>query len=183
MHRHRDQLEEMVAERTRQLSAFLDMTILASEVHTLPEVVDLALNRIIELCKCQGLALHLLNDDQPGLTLLTQRGLSATQQEQLKIIPLEPPLSHWLSQRQEPLLAIGPDNTAHLPVSLQLGGFQVYLGTQLWVREQILGILSYYRFTEQSFSVDEISLLVALAEQLAIIIAIFIAFICRSFLN
>ena len=171
LHRHRDQLEEMVAERTRQLSAFLDMTILASEVHTLPEVVDLALNRIIELCQCRGLALHLLNDDQPGLTLLTQRGLSATQQEQLKIIPLEPPLSHWLSQRQEPLLAIGPDKAAHLlPVSLQLDGFQVYMGAQLRARESILGILSYYRFTEQSFSVDEISLLVALAEQLAIII-------------
>lgn len=167
---HRQRLEDVVAERTRQLSAFLDVTMLVSEAHTLPEVADVALGRIMEFCHCQALALHLLDEEQSTLNLLTQRGLSVAQQEQLQTIPLTPALADWLSQRQEPLLALEPDNAVHLPPPLRLAGFQVYMGAQLRTKARILGVLSHYRRAEQAFSMDEISPLVALTEQLGIVI-------------
>jgi len=170
LRQHRDRLEELVAERTGQLSAFLDMTMLVSEARILSQVVDVAVDRIMEFCQCQALVLHLLDDDHTTLNLLTQRGLTLAQQEHFQTIPLKVPLSDWLLQRQEPLLALGPDKAAVLPVVLQLDDCKAYIGVQLRAGEQILGMLSYYRFSEETFSVDEVSLLVALAEQLSIII-------------
>lgn len=170
LRRHRDHLEELVAERTGQLSAFLDMTMLVSEARTLPQVVDVAVDRIMEFSHCQALVLHLLDDDHTTLNLLAQRGVTQAQQGQLQTIPLEAPLSNWLLQRQEPLLALEPDKAAFLPVVLQLDNCHAYIGVQLRAGEQVLGMLGYYRFTQETFSVDEVSLLVALAEQLGIII-------------
>jgi signal transduction histidine kinase len=170
LRRHRDHLEESLAERTGQLSTFFDMTMLVSEARTLPQVVDVAVNRIMEFCQCQALVLHLMDDDHTTLNLLTQRGLTLAQQEQFQTIPLEMPLSDWLLQRQEPLLALEPDKVAFLPMFLRLDGCQAYIGVQLRAAERILGMLTYYRFTKETFSVDEVSLLVALAEQLGVII-------------
>jgi PAS domain S-box-containing protein len=170
LRQYHDRLEELVAERTGQLSAFLDMTMLVSEARTLPQVVDVAIDRIMEFCRCQTLILHLLDDDCTTLNLLTQRGLTLTQQEHFQTISLEVPLSDWLLQRQEPLLVLEPDKFVFLPVVLQLDDCKAYIGVQLRAGEKVLGMLSYYRFTEETFSVDEVSLLVALAEQLSIII-------------
>jgi PAS domain-containing protein len=99
LRQHRDQLEELVAKRTDQLSAFLDLTMLASEARTLSQVVDVAVDRIMESSRCQALVLHLLDDDYTTLNLLTQRGLTLAQLEQLQTMPLEAPLSDWLLQR------------------------------------------------------------------------------------
>ena len=170
LRQHRDHLEESLAERTGQLSAFFEMTMLVSEARTLPQVVDVVVNRIMEFCQCQALVLHLMDDDHTTLNLLTQRGLTLAQQEQFQTIPLEMPLSDWLLQRQEPLLALEPDKVTFLPMFLRLDGCQAYIGVQLRAGERILGMLTYYRFTKETFSVDEVSLLVALAEQLGVII-------------
>ena len=170
LRQYHDRLEELVAERTGQLSAFLDMTMLVSEARTLQQVVDVAADRIMEFCQCQTLVLHLLDDDCTTLNLLTQRGLTLAQQEHFQTISLEVPLSDWLLQQQEPLLVLEPDKIVFLPVVLQLDDCKAYTGVQLRAGEKVLGMLSYYRFTEETFSVDEISLLVALAEQLSIII-------------
>ncbi len=170
LRQHRDQLEELVAERTDQLSAFLDLTMLASEARTLSQVVDVAVDRIMESSHCQALVLHLLDDDYTTLNLLTQRGLTLAQLEQLQTMPLEAPLSDWLLQRQEPLLALESDKAAFLPVLLQIDNLWAYIGVQLRAGERILGMFSYYRLTPKPFSVDEVSLLVALAEQLGIVI-------------
>ena len=167
---HRDQLEAAVIERTRQLNAFLDLIMLVSEAGTLPAIIEIALNRIMEFCQCQAVALHLFDNDQTTLTLSTQRGLTTAQQEQLETITLESPLSDWFLQHREPLLAAAPDNAAHLPPSLWLESFQVYMGAHLRTGQSVLGMLSYYCRSEQTFSLDKISLLSALAEQLAFIV-------------
>ncbi len=164
-----DTLEQRVADRTRELTTFLDLTMLVSENRALPDILALALDRILEASQCQAVCLHLLTEDQTCLDLSAQRGLSAAQQQQLGCLPLETELSGWLADPDAPALDLALPG-GRLPSVLRLDGFRSYLGTQLQAREKVQGILSYYRTADRSFSLDEISLLAALAEQLGIVI-------------
>ena len=164
------QLEQRVADRTRELTTFLDLTMLVAEARSLPDILATALDRIIEASQCQAVCLHLPGqEDQSCLELVAQRGLSAEQQQQLQCLPLEGPLADWLARHHEPVLDLNLAATP-LPASLRLEGFHGYLGAQLRLREQLQGVLSYFRQTGPHFSLEEISLLAALAEQLGIVI-------------
>ena len=170
LRQHRDDLEEQVARRTHELAGFIDLSMLITEPGPLTDVLKVALARIIELEKCQAVALHLVTEEQEALSLMAQRGLSLAQQEQLQQLPLTPTLSDWLGQHQEAVPAIDPAGTARLSPQLWLDGFQVYLGVQIRAREQVQGILSYYQVNAKPFSMNEILLLAALGEILGIII-------------
>ncbi|MCB0167954.1 MAG: PAS domain S-box protein [Anaerolineae bacterium] len=170
LRQHRDELEERVAERTHELASFIDLSMLFAESGSLNDVLEVALNRIYGLEKCQAVALHLATDDQADLTLMAQYGLSSAQQQQLQPLPLEPALSNWLAHRQEALLALDSPTTTRLSPHVWLEGFSVYLGVQVRARDHIQGILSYYRVNAKPFSMNEILLLAALGENLGIII-------------
>jgi signal transduction histidine kinase len=57
-----------------------------------------------------------------------------------------------------------------LPPVFQLAEFNTYLGVQISVGPQIEGILSCYRFTNRGFSLDDIALVMALGEQIGMVI-------------
>lgn len=164
-----DALEQRVADRTRELTTFLDLTMLVSEAQTLTDILEAAIDRVLEVGQCQAVCLHLPNEDQSGLELAVQRGLSREQQQHLHRLSLASPLGDWLDQPHEPVLNFIPATTP-LSAVLHLDGFHSYLGAQLRVKGQGRGLLSYYRQTGSNFSLDEISLLAALAEQLGIVI-------------
>ncbi len=164
-----DTLEQRVADRTRELTTFLDLTMLVSENRSLPDILDVALDRILEASQCQAVCLQLLAEDQTCLELTAQRGLSAVQRQQLGCLPLNGALTGWLAQRHEPVLDLALPG-GRLPAALRLDGFPAYVGAQLRARERVQGLLSYYRTAERPFSLEEISLLGALAEQLGIAI-------------
>ena len=54
----RASLEQRVADRTRELTTFLDLTMLVSEARSLPAILATALDRIIEASQCQGFGYH-----------------------------------------------------------------------------------------------------------------------------
>ena len=167
---HNVRLEEVVAERTQELTSFLDLTMLISDNRTLNEVLDGALDRIIDYGKCQAVCIHLITDNQAHLALFAVRGFSQAQQDQLQELPLDPDLSVWFADRSKPDISLDLSTASSPFASLWLEDFQYFLGVQLVTRGQTLGLLSYYREENQAFSLDDISLLTALADQLRIII-------------
>jgi nitrate/nitrite-specific signal transduction histidine kinase len=96
--------------------------------------------------------------------------LSVEQQQQLECLPLEGPLADWLAQHYEPVLDLNLAVTPSLPVSLRLDGFQAYLGAPLQHQGRLQGVLSYFWQSNPHFSLEEISLLAALADQLGIVV-------------
>jgi PAS domain S-box-containing protein len=161
-------LEQRAIDRTRELAAFYDMTMLAGEVENLSDILEPTLEHIMMLAHCQAVSIHELSADGTSLHLVAQQGL-----EQEKGVQVEMPLdglSKWFESLNEPIIENRLAESKRLPATLRLEGYEVYLGAQLRAQGKALGILSCYRQIDRPYSLNTTALVVALAEQLGIII-------------
>jgi signal transduction histidine kinase len=165
-----DVLEQRVADRTRELSAFSDLTMLAVGNDDLSEVLQPALRRILEAGKCEALALHQLSPDQRSLQLIAHLYLPESKLLELQEIPLSREFSARIQQVDTPFVTGTLAVNADLPVAFQIPHFQSYLGCPLTVDGKSLGWLSCYRATATEFGMNEASFLVALARQVSVVI-------------
>ncbi|NIV30924.1 MAG: hypothetical protein GWN58_15960, partial [Anaerolineae bacterium] len=75
-----------------------------------------------------------------------------------------------IEELDTPLVSTDLASLAQLPPQLRLEGFQSYLGVPLRAGGHSHGWVSYYRASARGFGLDESSLLVALAEQVGVIV-------------
>lgn len=162
-------LEQRVADRTQELTTLFDIIILAGEAGSLPEVLEPAVQHIAKLDYCQAICIHLLSPEEDTLTLLAQRGVPEPHLTQLSAIRIAARLRQLLKRsKQELLVGRLPDLAVTLPDELKLPQFQFYFGSQLRTQGKAIGLLSAYRVGDVGFSLSQISLLDALAEQLGL---------------
>jgi signal transduction histidine kinase/tetratricopeptide (TPR) repeat protein len=161
-------LEERVSARTQELALFFDMTMLASQSRDMRDILQPGLARILEIGRCQAACIHVLTEDQASLRLVAQQGVPDVCLGQLETLQPQERFADWLARPNDPILV--PDLSAgrRAPVEVCRAGFQAYLGTQLRVRGQPVGVLSCYWDSRRHFSTDEVSLLVAIAQQLGV---------------
>lgn len=166
----RDELEERVTDRTRELSTFTELTILPGEYDELADILQPALSRIMALGVCQALGVHLLTEDRQALELVAQRELTQPAASHLEFIPLPPALADRIRQGGAGSVANGRlDHTTLLP-ELAVPQYPSYLSCYLVAGGHANGLLSYYRQADEAFTRSEISLLEALARQIGIIV-------------
>ena len=165
-------LEQRVAARTEELTAFLDLILLAGQAVNLTDIVEQALTRIIEVTRSQAICVHLLDAEGVTLWLADQQGLSAHHRARVQSVKLHPSFQHWLQQPNDPLVSSALSTTRRLPPPFRLRGFKSYLGAQMRVGPRVSGLLSYFRFTDEGFGVDEVALGTALAEQMGLVLEI-----------
>jgi PAS domain S-box-containing protein len=156
-------LDQRVAARTRELSTFFDLTTLAIGAQDLSEMLDSVPGRVLELGSCDAICIHLLDAERTTLTLAAQGNLPPEMRRRLQSIALDSGFLRRLEQRGEPLVITDPARTTPLPSQLRLEGFSSYMGVPL-----SSGWVSYYRTSSRGFSLDESSLLLALAEQVGV---------------
>ena len=165
-----EELEERVSDRTRELSAFTDLTMLAGDYEDMSDLLQPALNRIMEVGLCQALCVHLLAEDGQSLALVAQRNLPETAMMRLDDVPIAAPFAGRLRQVDDPLLAGEGIGRSELPPAFAITHYPNYLGSPIVAGSQSLGWLSCYRRDGDDFQMGEISLLVALARQMGIIV-------------
>lgn len=165
-----DVLEQRVADRTRELSAFSDLTMLSSGENGLSNTLQLALDRILEVGRCQALCLHLLAEDNLALHLAAYRNIPESAVVTLQKISLTSPFAARMQQLDRPLISNNLPEEPGLPPELIIPGFNTYLGSPLSTGERTHGWLSCYQEDSAGFGVSEASLLVALARQLGVIV-------------
>ncbi len=163
-------LERRIAERTDELATFFDLTLLAGQSGDLGDVLDQALPRILEVTRSQALCIHLLDAQRTTLRLVGQQNLTGAAQPPLQAVQLTRDLRRWMQQPSAPLITTDLLTSA-LPPALRLPGFQTYLGAQIKISGHIEGLLSCYRLTDQGYGVDEVALVMALAEQFGMMLA------------
>jgi signal transduction histidine kinase len=163
-------LEQRVADRTRELSAFSDLTMLSSSENDLSDRLQPAIDRILEAGRCQALCLHLLGEDGQTLHLAAYRYLPETAAQAVQTIVLTPSFATRIQQVDKPIISDNLPEQPGLPGELKIGQFRSYLGSPLGAGEQSHGWLSCYREDSAGFGVSEASLLVALARQLGVIV-------------
>lgn len=162
-------LEQRVADRSRELAALYDMTILFTEAQSLEETLEPALRNIRSSVDASGIAIHILSADRSQLHLAAH--LSLSDWEGMQRVEVTTDFGDWLQGADAPLMLV--DNaTAYpfLPQALLLPAYPTYFGVALRVRKVVIGMLSVYREQQRPFSVQRVSLLITMAEQLGIII-------------
>lgn len=158
-------LEEKVAERTRELSAFFDMAMLSGEAQELTDILQPALVKIIEVSASEAAFIHLYDEDKPALRLVTQRGLPKEYQAQLQTIQIDEKMRAWMSSISDDPWSSGSEA---LSPAFILPTFQS--STQIWLRARgkIIGLISCYRLSEYSYTSYQIFFLNAVSEQIGL---------------
>jgi PAS domain S-box-containing protein len=156
-------MDERIAARTRELSTFFDLTTLAIDAEDLKDMLAPVPGRILELGSCDAMCIHLLDEERTTLTLVAQGNLAPRMREQVQAIALDSEFRQRIEKHSGPLLVKAASRASVLPDQLRLDEFPSYFGVPL-----SSGWVSYHRASNQGFSLDETSLLLALAEQVGV---------------
>jgi signal transduction histidine kinase len=165
-----DSLEQRLAERTEELAAFFDLTVLSSREVEISEVIEQVLPRMVEVTRSRAVCIHRLDEEGETLQLAGEQNLPPDLLGALLEVEISPAFRSWLAQPNDPLVSTEMAESTGLPHALQLPGYASYLCAQVRAGAQALGILSCYRYTARGFSVDEVALITALAEQVGLLL-------------
>jgi signal transduction histidine kinase len=167
-----DSLEQRVAARTEELAAIFDLIPLAGQASDLDDLFAQVLLRIMEVTHSRALCLHLLNAERTSLHLAGHYNLAVGAQRAVQEVNLAGDLQRWLQQANDPLIVTGDAAMVQGPAALAIEGFRTYLGAQVRMSGRTEGVLSCYRATARGYSIDEIALVTALAEQIGTLLEI-----------
>jgi hypothetical protein len=141
-------LEQRIAARTRELSTFFDLIVLASRATNLTDVLQQAIPRILEITRSRIICLHLFDNDRASLILAAQQNLPVDAHRLLQTVELTPAFQRWLQQPNDPLVTTTLSNMTILPPVFRLPASQTYLGAQIRIGNRIEGgidMLSLHR--------------------------------------
>jgi signal transduction histidine kinase len=159
------ELEQRVAARTRELSALYDMTAVASESLEQGRVLERSLNKVLAVMGCETGTIHLLDETKTMLHLAASQGIPSSVVASMEPVPVEEGLAGWTIERGEPLvvpqIATGPRPLVAIPSA----DTQAYLGAPMRARGRVLGVLSVVGPAGWQFSVEEVSLLSSIADE------------------
>lgn len=165
-----EELEQRVADRTRELSALYDVTTVANESLDLSTTLERSLERVLGAMRSQAGTIHLLDETGETLHLTVQQGVPPDLAVQLETRSTSDSLLGLVIKHGDPLIV--PDLAFH-PRMPQAGrnSFQAYIGVPMRARGQALGVLSVARAREQpQFNVEEVALLTTIADQVGVVV-------------
>ncbi|MBN1993195.1 MAG: PAS domain S-box protein [Anaerolineae bacterium] len=164
------ELEQRVADRTRDLSLLYEVTLVASESLAMETMLERSLERVLAATGHSIGAIHLLDEEGAQLRLAAQQGVPKNLIAEIDTIPLENSLATWIMTHGEPVLA--PDLAADRRTPLAIRRFKefiAYLGLPMRTRGQTLGVLSITAVgREQEFNAEEVALLASVADQVGV---------------
>jgi signal transduction histidine kinase len=163
-------LEQRVAARTDELATFFDLILLAGQAADLGDIFEQVLERIMEITRSRALCIHLFDPERTTLQMAGQQQLPGHAHAALQTVPLKAALQQWMQQPHDPLVTTDLPSLAVLPPPFRSSAYRTYLGAQIKIGGRIEGLLSCFRFTDRGYSIDEIALVTALAEQLGMML-------------
>lgn len=165
-----DELEERVNDRTRELSAFTDLTMSPGVHASLADILLPVLERIVSIELCDAVCVHLLAEDGKAMDLVAECNLPERVVTAVSTIAPPPVPAGPAHLAAHPFPSHQNGTPARLPHQLELPDFQSHLGMPLETGDNLHGWLSCYRRSEDDFTSGEISLLVALARQMGVVV-------------
>ncbi len=166
-------LEQRVADRTRELAALYDVTVLASGSQALAEVLEQSLEKVLEAGRCDATCIYLVDEDEKNLRLIAQAGLPADGDLLTAVLPIQPPLATWIATWDQKLM-MTPDlaTDQNIPPEMRLEDFRSYLGVPMRVKERALGLLNLFWRSTRNLALEEVVLLSTMADQMGVAVEI-----------
>jgi signal transduction histidine kinase len=161
------ELEQRVADRTRELAALHDVMAAASESLDLQTVLERSLDQVLKVMGSSVGAIHLLDETEGVLHLAASQGISSSAMDVGSVL-VGTGLAGWTVEHGEPLvvptIAHGPRPLLAVPAA----DTQAYVGVPVRARGQVLGVLSVVGETGRQFDGAEVDLLVSIADQVGV---------------
>ena len=163
-------LEEQVAERTRQLTTFLDMTMLSDQEQDLADVLQPSMAAITEIAHCDACSIHIITDTADSLHLVAQRGIPKEFMQPLSEVEVDQAFIQWLQNEDHYQTTGDPGEWPIFPEQFCFPGYRAFFATRLSAGNISQGLLSCYRAADQPFTPFQATILSALGELLGIIV-------------
>ena len=125
---------------------------------------------MVEVTRSEAVGIALIDADRDALQMAAQQNLPGPLQSPMQIAELPPEFQRWLQQPNDPLNITDLENIPSLQSAFRTAGFRTYLGAQIRIGQRTEGVLSCFRFTDRGYSVDEIALVMALAELMGMLL-------------
>jgi len=161
------ELEQRVADRTRELAALHDVMAAASQSLDLQAVLERSLDQVLKVMGAGVGAIHLLDETEGVLRLAASQGISSSVVDVDSVL-VESGLAGWTVEHGEPLvvptIADGPRPLLAVPAA----DTQAYVGVPVRARGRALGVLSIVGGMGRQFDEAEVDLLASIADQVGV---------------
>jgi PAS domain S-box-containing protein len=166
-------LEQQVDVRTQHLTTLYHINAIAGERLDLHSILEQVLKITLESMSNAGGAIHLLNPAGRELYLFAGQNLPGDRAEQLAVLHLRDAFWRTLVDGSTPLVVPDVQADERLPDSFLASGrdtVRAYIGTPVRAKGQLLGLLSIFNPAPQDFTIDDITLLMTIADQVGIFV-------------
>jgi PAS domain S-box-containing protein len=163
-------LEQLVSNRTRELSTIYNVVSVVSESVEMDKSLEMVLEQVLTAMGAKYALFFLLNEEGDKLRLTAEKGLSPSHKESIKTISLERTWEGWIVQQGEPLVIpnIRLDNRMVAPGDFA-DGIYSYLGAPMHSHGKVTGVLGVIR-NGKPFNVDDILLISAIVDHIGLIL-------------
>jgi signal transduction histidine kinase len=172
--------EEAIRLRNRELAALNDMAAVVSRSLDLDELLNGALDEVVELAQVDAAGVYLLDVERLTMNLVAHRGVSERYAEEVGSVPLDErtveamtaqgKLGRFIFSAEETVpneAVLGPIESAMQREGLRLDSTARVL---LQAREEVLGFMAVTSREPRQFSEAELRLLTSIGQQLAVAI-------------
>jgi len=163
-------LEEQVAERTRQLTTFLDMAMISDQEQDLADILQPTMLAISNIASCDACGIHILHENNNRLQLVAQRGIPLESLDQFSDISIDAEFSDWLADAEHYQVLGEQESMPVFPDSFCFPGYYAFFATRLSAAGRSQGLLSCYRMADKPFTPFQATIMAALGELLGIIV-------------
>jgi len=176
----RNQIEEEIKQRNRELSALNAIAMVVSRSLDLDEILDNALEKVLEITNLDAGGIYLADSVRRKLDLVAYRGISeefaqaigklSIDEKTLKAVMAEGKMKKFILQAREVM-----KNRAQMKrilSAMKKEGLSLTSGVNvlLQAKEEILGLMTLSSRAPRRFSEEENSLLIAIGHQIAVAI-------------
>jgi len=163
-------LETQVAERTRQLTTFLDVAMFGENSQTLTDVLQPLIRSVSQLVISDAVTIHILDKEEDKFFLAAQHGILQENIDLLGVIEINPEIDHWIDQGIPIEFSMDQKAESTIPRVFYIDNYRKFLGSRINTGNNTLGLLFCYRVKDQAFSSFEKTFLSGLGELVGIIV-------------
>lgn len=165
----RDELEERVASRTRELAALFDVTAVASSSLDLQQVLDRSVARVVQVMNARNGTIHMLDETEELLKLAAAHNVPTALLPEIREVPVGTAVVGRVIQQGAPLyIPVIAEEPHAVPAAERALPQNSFLGAPMRAKGQMIGVLSVIGKANRQFSGEEISLIASIADQVGV---------------
>jgi signal transduction histidine kinase len=166
----RQQLEQVVADRTRKLEALYTIASIAAERVTLQAALQRSLQAVFDTGLGNGVMIHLWDEATQTAQMAAQLNTPLPKIQPAARQQVENKLIHICIEQRKTIILDDIRHNEQIPEVVRQSGIISIADVPMLPKGRTVGVLSVFRQTENRFTVNDIDLLEAVADQVGAII-------------